>query len=387
LLAVTLALALLGPSDTTPPTILPEHREELDVLPESERDIDQAKRLFEAGRRAAAARRWDESVRFFAEAYRYSESPGQLYALGRAHRALYFDAGRDPVQLRLALLRFRQYVERGPEGPNRERAQRYIAELEPYANVLEGFDEDVAATRLMIHTTIDGAMVSVDDAEFRPAPLSVDVTPGRHRVSVRAVGHHDARRTVDVPEGVTVPLEVPLDPIAARLAVRGPKGADVWIDGQRTSRLPWETSVELPAGTHQLAVARAGRAADIRELSLRRGEQRTIDVDLHRTPRRTVSLIAMGLGGGSLVAAATLTGLAFGSQRRAQDIRRERETMGVSEDRFVEGQRAWQQRDAFRSAAIATGVVGGVLLATGVILYLTDRPRIADRLHRPEPAR
>ena len=380
MLAVTLALVLLGPADA--PVILPEHREELDVVPEAERDIEQAKRLFEAGRRAAANRRWDEAVRYFAEAYRWSESPGQLYALGRAHRALYFDAGRDPVQLRLALLRFRQYVERGPDGVNKTRAERYIAELEPYANVLEGFDEEVVITSLMVHSTVEGAMVSIDDAEFREAPVAVDVTPGSHRVSVRAPGHHEAIRTVTVPEGVTVPLDVPLDPIPASLRVRGPEGADVLIDGQRSGRLPMPAGLALRAGTHRVTVARSGRSSFVSDVVLRRGEERALDVHLPRTPQRKLSLVAMGLGGGSLVAAATLTGLAFGAQRRARGIAQERETMGITADRHAMGQDAWRQRDAFRSGAIATAIVGGVLLATGVVLYLTDRSRIGERSAR-----
>ncbi len=373
--ALTLAIVLLGPADA--PVILPEHREELDVVPEAERDIDQAKRLFEAGRRAAGSRRWDEAVRFFAEAYRLSESPGQLYALGRAHRALYFDAGRDPVQLRLALLRFRQYVERGPDGVNKDRARRYIAELEPYAHVLEGFDEDVVVTSLMVHSTVEGAMVSIDDAEFRDAPVAVDVEPGSHRVRVRAPGHRDALRTVTVPEGVTVPLDVPLDPLPASLRVRGTEGADVWIDGQRNGRLPLPNALTLFAGEHRVAVTRAGRRSFVADLELERGEDRAIDVALARTPQRKASLVALALGGGSLVAAATLTGLAFGAQRRAGDIQRERETTGITADRFAQGQEAWRQRDALRSGAIATAVVGGVLLATGVVLFLTDRSRRA----------
>jgi hypothetical protein len=384
-LALPLVLALLGP-EAPAPAILPEHREELEVVTESDRDIEKAKRLFEAGRRAAAARRWDEAVRYFAEAYRWSESPGQLYALGRAHRALYFDGGRDPVQLRLALLRFRQYVERGPEGPNRTRAEQYIAELEPYANVLEGFDEDPIVTRLMLHSPVDDAEISVDDEAFRPAPIAIDVTPGSHRVRVRAPGHHEAQRTIAVPEGVTVPVEVDLEPIAASLRLRGPRGADVWIDGQRAARLP-TVALPLPAGAHQIAIAAAGRTPFVRELQLGRGEQRTLDVDLPHTAQRRLSFVAMALGGGSLVASATLTGLAFAAQGRAREIRRERETMGVSAERFVEGQQAWEQRDAFRSAAIATAVVGGVLLTTGVVLFLTDRPRLADRLHAPERGR
>ena len=381
MLAAALAISLLAP-----PELLPEHREELEVVDEAARDVDKARQLFEAGKAAAAQSRWDVAIRYFAESYRFAGRPSALYALGRAHRALYFDAGRDPVQLRLALLRFRQFVDRDPQSGNRPRAEQYITELEPYAKVLEGFAEELVITRLLVHSPTEGARVSVDGGDPKPTPITLDVEPGSHRVTVTADGFTDGARTVDVPEGATVSVEVPLDPKPAELRVSGPKGADVYLDGRDMGRLP-AAPLEVTAGPHQLAVARAGRSAFIRELELQRGEARTLQVDLPMTTQRKLAFASIGIGAGGLVAAATLTGLALRAQRQARAIQTERESMGVTEARFEEGQRLWRQRDGLRTAAIVTGVVGGALLVTGVILYIVDRPRLAHRLFAPERAR
>lgn len=368
------------------PTVRPEHREELDVLPDDQLDVEEAKRLFAAGKQAAEHGRWDEAIRYFAEAYRHSGSPGQLYSMGRGHRELYFNQGRDPVQLRLALLRFEQYLERSPQGRNRANTKKYIEELRSYATVLEGFDQPELITRLMVHGPVDGATVSIDGGPPSAAPVTFDVEPGNHRVQMSAPGYHEADRRVEVPEGATVPLEIVLEERAAELRVTGPAGAELYVDGQRTGRLPLQTPVVLEAGPHQVAVAQRGHTPFVREIELTRGEARTLEVDLPITFQRKLSFVAMGLGAGSSVAAITLGGLALRSQTQAQQVEQERLTVGVSEARFAQGQAAWQQRDTRRVAALSTGVVGVVLIGAGLVAYFTDDPRLADRLYRPDRA-
>lgn len=369
-----------------PPTVAvaPEYREELEVLPESERDIEEAKRLFAAGKQAAADNRWDEAIRYFAAAYRYSGSPGQLYSLGRGHRELYFHRGRDPIDLRLALLRFEQYLARSPEGPNVDNARKYVAELRTYAEALEGFGDEVPITRLMIHSPIEGASVFVDDAPALLAPATVDVSPGRHRVRVAARGFHDGEREVAVPEGATVPLEVVLRPRDALLSVQGPDDAEVFVDGTSRGRLPLREPIAVPAGDHQIAVARRGRTPLVRRLALSRGETRSLDADLPLTAQRKAAFVAFGIGGASLVASATLGGVSLQAQREARALEDERRTEGVTEGRFDEERTAWARRDTMRTAAIVTGAAAGVGLATGLVLLLTDTRRLRGRL---EPAR
>lgn len=380
------SLLLLGPAAPASPgpVIWPEHREQLEVLPEDELDLDEAKRLFSAGKQAAERGRWDEAVRYFAEAYRHSGSPGQLYSLGRGHRELYFHEGRDPVQLRLALLRFEQYLEQSPDGRNRDNARRYIEELRPYVTVLEGFDQPVEITRLMIYSPVDTAVVSIDGGPTQAAPLTLDVEPGSHRIQLSAPGYHDTTRTVEVPRGATVPLELSLHERPASLGVRGPSGAALYVDGQPSGQLPLSAELQLPPGPHQVAIAQAGHTAFVRELELSRGSEQELDVELPMTAQRKLSFAAMGLGAAGVLTAGTLTGLALRRQAQARAIEQERRTQGISEDRYAEGQQAWRGRDALRTAAITTGVVGALALGTGVVLFFTDDPALGDRLYRPE---
>ena len=387
LVSTFLALSLLcGPTPSAPPgpVIWPEHREQLEVLPDDQLDLDEAKRLFAAGKQAAERGRWDEAVRYFAEAYRHSGSPGQLYSLGRGHRELYFHQGRDPVQLRLALLRFEQYLEKSPDGRNHDNARRYIEELRPYVTVLEGFDQPVEITRLMVYSPIDTAMVSIDGGPARAAPLTLDVEPGSHRIELSASGYHDAARTVEVPRGATVPLELSLQERPAELDVHGPPGASLYVDGQPSGQLPLSAELRLPPGPHQIAIAQPGHDAFVRELELSRGSEQELTVELPMTAQRKLSFVAMGLGAAGVLTAGTLTGLALRRQAQATAIEQERRTQGISEERYAEGQQAWRGRDALRTAAITTGVVGTLALGTGLVLYFTDDPALGGRLYRPE---
>ncbi|MCH9682847.1 MAG: PEGA domain-containing protein [Deltaproteobacteria bacterium] len=387
LASLCLAASLLGAPSPPGPVVWPEHRENLEVLPPDQLDVAEAKRLFNAGKQAAEHGRWDEAIRYFAEAYRHSGSPGQLYSLGRGHRELYFHQGRDPVQLRLALLRFHQYLDQSPDGRNRTNASNYIDELQPYVTVLEGFDQPVVITRLMVHSPIDGATVEVDASPPRPTPITLDVEPGEHQLRVRAPGYHDTLRTVAIPEGATVPIEVPLTERPATLQIVGPERAELFIDGNRRGQLPAPAAIALSPGNHQVAVARAGRVPFVRDLDLARGAAVELDVELPMTAQRKIAFAAMGLGGAGLVTTTVLAGLALRSQSRARQIEDERRTQGISESRYAQQQQAWQQRDRLRAGAIASGITGGLVLGAGVVLYFTDRPRLGDRLHPPPRAR
>lgn len=392
-IAVVVALGLAGPAPVPTPdaavpgppveALQPEYREQLATVPEGARDVPQARELFAAGKQAASADRWDDAIRYFAEAYRLSASPGQLYSLGRGHRELYFRDGRDPVQLRLALLRFRQYLEASPTGRNRANASKYIEELEPYASVLEGFDDDPPITRLMVYSPIARAEVTIDGRDPMPAPVSIDVSPGGHRVVVQARGYHPSVRSVDVPEGATVPLEVGLRARAAEVTIEGPAGADLYVDGEARGVLPAPEAFELDAGPHQLAVAKRGHRPFVHELELERGDAQTVSVNLPTTPQRKLAIAGLAIGGASLVSAATFLGLALQAQSDARALADERNSMGVDFDRYTEEQRAWSRRDAMRTGAIVSGVVSLSAATVGVILLLSDKPRLADRLRKP----
>jgi tetratricopeptide (TPR) repeat protein len=95
---------------TTPPPTEPTSRDQ------------EARMLFEAGRVAYAAGRFDDSLGYFQRAYEMSGRPVLLYNVGSAADKLRRDA--------VALDAFRRYLEAMPSAENREEVQSRITVLE-----------------------------------------------------------------------------------------------------------------------------------------------------------------------------------------------------------------------------------------------------------------
>lgn len=81
----------------------------------------EARALFEAGRTAFRAGRFDAALKHFEGAYELSERPELLYNIGSAADRLRMDAR--------ALEAFEQYLEAVPDAPNREEVQSRIRVL------------------------------------------------------------------------------------------------------------------------------------------------------------------------------------------------------------------------------------------------------------------
>jgi len=72
------------------------------------------------------------------------------------------------------------------------------------------------------------ASVSVDDGAPQLSPISLQLAPGRHRVSARANGYGPVDREVELAPGARVQLElslVPLGPPERTAQTRAPEGA------------------------------------------------------------------------------------------------------------------------------------------------------------------
>lgn len=386
-LAASLVVAL-APAPAPAPSSTPagDAPAQLEARPQQDLNEARAREAWQAGVKAYGEGRLEQAIAHFEETYRYSARPGPLFSLGQAHRHRFEETG-DARQRHLAIVRFEQYLEAEPEGKRALEAERHLAELLPLSALeLEGPGEAPIFTRLSVSSEAAGASLAIDDLDPIPLPAAPDVAPGEHRVVVRAPGYHPWSRSVEVPEGSTITLEVPLQQLDARLTITGSPGASLYIDGQLQTRLSSRTSVHVPPGTRQLGVARSGRALYIRELELARGEQLALDVQLEVTAQRKISFAAMGVGGGGMIAASVLLGLTLDAQRRALAIEDERMAAFVSAAQDDEMTHLVARRDALRSATIASGVTGLVVLAAGVILYLTDQPAVHSRLHGDDRA-
>lgn len=376
-LAVSLAVFAPQPAPRTEAAARPSTAP--DVLPRGERDDAAARAAWDAGVQAFSEGRMTDAIVKFEATYRDSGRPGPLFSLGQAHRHRWEDE-RDPRQRQLAILRYQQYLELDPAGRRRVEAQRFIRELS-YIDELEDLgDGPQIFTRLSLTSRTPGARVAIDGGPPTALPFTPDLPPGRHDVTFFADGFHAQHRAVELREGSTLPLEGDLEPLAARLTVRAPAAALLYIDGDRVARPPSSRPIAVQPGRRQVGVALRGHALYVRELELGRDEAHRIDVALERTGQRKVSLAAIAVGSSAITASAVLMGLAFAAQRDARAIEAEG---SLDDERYAQAVRLQDRRDSMRNAAIATVVSGAVLTAAGIILYLVDRPPVGSMLHAP----
>ena len=380
-LAVCLAIA-----PAPAPDAAGDRDDALQALPQAQRDDDKAREAFRRGSEAYAHGRLEEAIGHFETTFRYSGRPGPLFSLAQAHRHR-FERDGDARQRKLAILRYRQYLELDPEGSRRVEAERWVTELLPMSEFeLEGLGEPPPIfTRLAISSSSPNAHVRIDGGEPLPVPTSADVEPGPHRVTLEASGFHPAVRSVSVAEGSTLAVEMPLRPLEAKLSVDGPPGATVFVDGERVATLPMKDQVPVDAGEHEVGVARPGRTLFVRNMAFERGQAKTLQADLDMTGQRRIAFAAIGTGAAGAVASGVLLGLALNAQRQAGEIADRHaggETLALDDE--LRRRDLVDRRDTFRTASIAAGVVGLALVGAGVILYVTDKPPIGSGLRRTQ---
>ena len=73
-------------------------------------------------------------------------------------------------------------------------------------------DESPVEATLTVESPTEGAMVIIDDGEPQPAPVSINVEQGEHRVGVEAAGFVPQSRTVEVGATGEVVVAIELDP-------------------------------------------------------------------------------------------------------------------------------------------------------------------------------
>jgi hypothetical protein len=150
-----------------------------------------------------------------------------------------------------------------------------------------------------------GATLFMDGRELGPAPFSGDVPEGPHTFEARAPGYYPTRQTSDVLYGKTLRLALSLAKAQNEGKVRilvDHADAVIRIDGNVKGRGGWEGI--LSVGGHQLVVEKSAYEDFTQEVSLSQGQERTVQVQLHKKPSWiwwTVG-IATVVGGGTVAA-------------------------------------------------------------------------------------
>lgn len=360
--------------------------------------IEQAKTYFDAGAQAYGAGRFAAAVQAFEQAYKLAPRPAILFSMAQAERKAWY-VDKHPEDLKHAIEHYHAYLDQVPTGGRRGDAADGLAELEPIAARMAPQDGAAAPgapaevkTRLMVTSSTPGAKASLDGGPATDVPLIDDVTPTKHHVHVWADGYFDEERDAIAARGSLVALDVPLREKPALLMVGLDAGASIMVDGRPVATTPLPRPIELPAGTHFVAVSRNGYQAFTREVTLTRGQQTTLPVKLESSGQRKAAWVVLGAGGAALVAGGVFTALALIEQSDAQKVLDAQAKGNIGQGDVAAENSALAARDRWRTAAVASfgGAVG--LALVGGALYAFDRPNVelgpppAETPRKPEPA-
>ena len=355
--------------------------------------IAEAKLLFRAGAEAFSASDFEAALQAFEAARAIAPDPALTFSIAQTHRRQ-FGATERPASLRAAVSEYRRYLAEVSKGGRRGDAAEALVELEPkFAQLAESDAEGAAAgrraTRLMVLTSVEGAMVSLDGAAPEAARFIGEVEPGTHVVRVTAEGHNPYLRTLEIKQGEVISIDPLLQPLPAQLLVRGEAGATLWVDGRTSGTLPLVGAVPVPPGRRLIAVTEGGRRRFELEVHLDKGQHKDLDVSLEPTAQRTVSFVTLALGGASLLAGGVLAAVAGATYHHNRAIYDEHETGTITDEQLRDYDSGRDDHGPLVLAAIVTGAVGVAVTLTGAGLYLFDEPAPPSLVGaaRPAPAR
>jgi tetratricopeptide (TPR) repeat protein len=366
--------------------------------PAAEDDLTRAKAYFKAGAAAYTAGDYQAAIQALDAAYQLTPLPAIAFSLAQAERRQYF-VSRERGHLDRAIELYRVYLTAVPTGGRRADATDALAQLEPLALASANATGSVAAaapgaevpggakTRLLVTTEAPNATVSLDGRAAVPSPLIAEVTPGQHAVKVEARGYFPVERGVVAVSGALVPIEVPLEIRPATVSVAGPPDADLYVDGVLAGKVSKTGRIELPGGSHAFTFAQKGHRLSTLQVELEPGETREVRTKLVRTSQRTAAYVTLAASAVSLGASAVLAGLAFGQQRKAEDIREQQMAGNVTPEALDEYDEALDRRSQFRTAAIVSGAVFAGTLITAICLHEFDHPTVheAPPAHKERP--
>lgn len=358
----------------------------------------QARALFNAGAQAYESGKYPAAIQAFEEAYRLSPREGLLFSLAQAHRRQYFVA-RDPADLRAAVEHYQKYLVVATEAKRRGEAADALAQLEPILARLapletaeggEGASGEAAtaarssAAQLMITSPTPGARLSIDGKDAGALPYIAEVEPGKRRIVVTAPGYAPYEREVNAAKGSIVPLDAELVGEPALLTVRAKKRAKIIVNGRLMDRTPMAQPIALEPGRYSVSVAKNGHRIVTHDVSIGRGESRTLDTALRTSTQRRAAVV-MIIAGGVAVVLGGVSGLgALDAQEQAKALTEEQATKNLTDADVDDYYTLRKERDSQRIWAAALGGGGLSLSALGAALYLLDRPRLEESGPRPE---
>lgn len=210
------------------------------------------------------AKRYEDAVALYDQAYAKTKDPAIHYNRGRALQFL----GRAPEAL--------------------EAFERFAREAPPAVRAkvpdLDGLIAEVRASvsSLVLRCPVDGARVIVRDRVVGTAPLPgpIALNAGPANIEITAEGYVPFRAKIVLPRGGRLAVDAPLAAIGTSsvLTVRSSvAGTTVDIDGHPVGDAPAESTVE--PGSHRVRVHHDGYDDVERYFVTAEGEHRTVSID------------------------------------------------------------------------------------------------------------
>jgi hypothetical protein len=354
------------------------------VRADDQSDLARAEASFRAGAAAYAAGDYPAAIQALDAAYALTPLPAIAFSLAQAERRQYFVSHERP-HLERAIALFRGYVEQVQAGGRRADALDALGQLEPLLATLPGGDPasipggtGVQRTRVMITSEAPGARISLDGGEELPSPLIREVSPGVHRVRARAEGFHEVSRDITALQGELILTELLLPEQPSKLLVSTPDDAELFMDGRFAHQGGAQVALELPGGTHQLAVAARGRRVAYRTLTLARGKTERIRVTLEPTPQRIAARTLFIAGGLGLGMGLTMGVFALRDQGDAENFLAKQKKGNVTQAELRRYHDSALHRDRNRLGATITLGASAAMFVTGLFLHQLDRPDEQD---------
>jgi hypothetical protein len=364
-----------------------------------------AERYFRAGEKAYKAQNFDAAAQNFDRAYEELAAPEIAFSAAQAHRKQFrveTDQTRAVEHAKKAVALYRVYLAKVSKGGRVGDAIDNLAEMlreldrlgvkesattaavvasapaprktmlgvtvvfadQTTSSVMREVDEQQTDTQ-RVTTTIDGKPVTPDEL--------VDVEAGEHVVRAEADGYLPAERKTKVIKDQEEFENLELQPAPARVTIETEAGARIVVDGRPAGTAP-SAAIEMKAGTHVIAISRRGRDPVAREITVTRGEAKTLAIGLDKSLRR--KLVPWVFTASAGLAAITIAGMVpwVIYENRAEDLDAKLQTGNQPASVADNYNDAIDKRDTVRNGMYITGAAAIVVAGTGLALYYFDTP-------------
>ncbi len=341
----------------------------------------EAARYFRAGEAAFRDGRYQIAARVLEEALARSPTPEIGFSLAQACRRQYF-VDHDRRWAERALELYRAYLDAVPSGGRRSHAVTHIAALEVVLAQHPATPPpppQPEPTQIMVTSETPGAVARVDGGAPAPVPAVFDVTPGDHRISVRAPGHvARSSRWLSLAERLVV-AQVDLVLAPGRLQVDAPAPAVVLVDGRKLER----RRVELSPGVHLVSVLRAGFRPFRTRVEVAAGAEAAVHARLEPTARRRASLYVLGGGAVALTVSVACAGLALRADAHAAGLQAQAGERSLSRAELDDLNASIDERDRLRTASLLLLATAAAGAGVAAFLYFGDQPPAEVAPHDP----